>query len=153
MKALALAATVLALSAAPSADVEDAPWIVDIEKPIYFAVWVEDVDRSVQWYRDVFGLEAIGGSSADDGVWRIENLRGDDLFVEIVRDDNAEAVEFARGFGKVGFFVPDLDVVADRVEEATGKRPRVLGFERFGLRLLQLRDPDGNIVQVHARQE
>jgi predicted enzyme related to lactoylglutathione lyase len=111
------------------------------------------VDEAVEWYRTVFGLEAIGGSEAEDGRWRIENLRNDALFVEIIRDDRSQEVERARGFRKVGFFVPDLKTVADRVEQATGERPRILDFERFHLRLLQLRDPDGNIIQVHEQGE
>jgi len=120
---------------------------------MYFGVWVEDVDRAVEWYRMVFGLREIGGSEAENGAWRIENLKNDRLFVEIVRDDRAQAVERARGFGKVGFYVPDIEAVADRVAAATGERPRIIDFERFRLRLLQLHDPDGNILQLHEAME
>ena len=122
----------------------------EIDGPQYFAVWVEDVDRSVEWYSEVFGVEKAGGSRAEDGAWRIENLRNARLFIEIIRDNRAEAVDFARGFGKVGFFVPDIEAVADRVAAATGERPRVLDFEEFGVRILQLRDPDGNIIQLFS---
>lgn len=55
-------------------------WVKDIRAPQYIGVWVKDVDRSVKWYRTVFGLKPVGGSRADDGSWRIENLRSDDLF-------------------------------------------------------------------------
>jgi pimeloyl-ACP methyl ester carboxylesterase len=127
-----------------------APWIGRIGFPQYFSVQVADVDRSVEWYRTVFGLRAIGGSGAEDGAWRIENLRSDQLFVEIVRDDRARADDCALGFGKVGFFVADLEAVADRVARATGERPRILDFEPFRLRLFQIRDPDGNVIQLHS---
>ena len=50
-----------------------------------------------------------------------ENLRNNKLFVEIIRDDRAQKVERARGFRKVGFFVPDVEMVADRVAQATGE--------------------------------
>jgi catechol 2,3-dioxygenase-like lactoylglutathione lyase family enzyme len=91
------------------------------QPPQYFAVRVTDVDEAVEWYRTVFGLEGIGGSEAEDGRWRIENLRNDALFVEIVRDDRAQEAERASGFGKVGFFVPDLEMVADRAEQAAAR--------------------------------
>lgn len=128
-------------------------WVTDIGAPQFVAVLVEDVDRSVAWYRTVFGLQERGGSAAEDGSWRIENLENDRLFVEIIRDDRAQEVERARGFRKVGFQVPDVAVVADRVARATGERPRVLDFDRFGVRIIQLRDPDGNIIQLSSPLE
>ncbi len=122
----------------------------EIRSPQYVAVLVEDVARSVGWYGRVFGLHEVGGSQAEDGSWQIANLRNDDLFVEIIRDDRAEAVERSRGFFKVGFGVPNIEAVADRIAGATGERPRVLDFEKFGIRIIQIRDPDGNIVQLSS---
>ncbi|MFW6201914.1 MAG: VOC family protein [Gemmatimonadota bacterium] len=126
------------------------PWVTEIEAPQYFAVFVADVDRSVAWYRTAFGLDPIGGSAAEDGSWRIENLGSDHLIVELIRDDRARPVDRARGFRKVGFQVPDIEAVADRVARATGERPRVRDFPRFGLRIIQIRDPDGNIIQLSS---
>lgn len=128
-------------------------WVRAFEAPQYFAVFVEDVDRSLAWYRTVFGLETLGGSAAEDGSWRIENLRNEHLLIELIRDDRAQEVDRARGFRKVGFQVPDVEAVADRVARATGERPRVLDFARFGLRIIQLRDPDGNIIQLSSPLE
>ena len=123
-------------------------WVEAIGSPQYFALYVEDVDRSVSWYRTVFGLSELGGSRADDGSWRIENLGNDRLRVEIIRDARAQAIDRALGFRKVGFYVPDVEAVADRAERATGERPRIVDFEPLGQRILQLRDPDGNVVQL-----
>jgi catechol 2,3-dioxygenase-like lactoylglutathione lyase family enzyme len=58
-------------------------WVHSIGAPQYFAVWVEDVDRAVAWYRAVFGLRELGGSEADDRSWRIENVGNEHLVVEI----------------------------------------------------------------------
>ena len=128
-------------------------WVGDIGVPQYFALYVEDVDTSAAWYRDVFGLRALGGSEADDGSWRIENLRNKQLFVELIHDDRAQEADRALGFRKVGFYVLDVEVVADRAEQATGERPRVVEFEEFGQRILQIRDPDGNIIQLMSQLE
>lgn len=130
-----------------------APWVQAIESPQYFAVSVEQIDRSVAWYRSVLGLRQVDDTTAENGSWRIVNLVGDNLFVELIRDDRDQAVERARGFAKVGFHVPEVEDVADRVAAATGDRPRVLSFEPHGIRLLQLRDPDGNIVQLSSPLE
>lgn len=146
--------TVLAIVPSGGTAAQDSSyvWVKEVGAPQYFAVLMEDVDRSVHWYRTVFGLDELGGSVAEDRSWRIENLRNAQLLVEIIRDDRAEEVGRARGFRKVGFQVPDVEV-ADRVSAATGERPRVLDFERFGLRIIQIRDPDGNIIQLSSPLE
>lgn len=132
---------------------QEAPsaWAPTIGAPQYFAVLVADVDRSAQWYRTAFGLRELDRATADDGSWQIVNLTNDHLFVEIIRDDRTTHVANARGIAKVGFHVPDVDVVADAVGQATGERPRVLEFERHGVRIMQIRDPDGNTIQLFSR--
>jgi len=35
-------------------------WVDEIRAPQYFALYVEDVDQSVAWYRTVFGLVQLG---------------------------------------------------------------------------------------------
>ena len=66
----------------------------------------------------------------------------------MIRDNRAGAANRPRGFVKVGFRVPDVGAVADRVEAALGERPRVVEFEAHGVRILQLSDPEGNKIQL-----
>ena len=106
-------------------------WVETIQTPQFFALYVEDVDRSVAWYRAVCGLRLLGGSAADDGSWRIENLGNKHLLVEIIRDSRAEEVDRALGFRKVGFYVPDVERVAKRIARATGERPSIVEFEEL----------------------
>jgi predicted enzyme related to lactoylglutathione lyase len=125
-------------------------WVDAIGVPQYFAIYVKDVDKSVAWYCTVFGLAKMGGSVAEDGSWRIENLGNEQLSVEIIYDSRAQEVERALGFRKVGFHVRDVEEVAEKVERATGERPRVVDFEQLGQRILQIRDPDGNTIQLFS---
>ncbi len=128
-------------------------WIDSIGAPQYFALYVEDVEKSMIWYRTVFGLRELGGSKADNGSWRIENLGNERLLIEIIRDDRAQKVDRALGFRKIGFYVPDVEVIAARAEQATGERPRIVDFAELGQRILQIRDPDGNVIQLFSRLE
>lgn len=130
--------------------VSDHGIVDEYTRPFYFALLVSDVDTVSQWYQRTFGLTTLDDTVADDGSWRIVNLRSDELFVEIIRDDRAVGVDRAHGIRKVGFGVSDIDAVADRVELATGSRPRVITFEQHDVRILQLRDPEGNTVQLLA---
>ena len=123
-------------------------WVDTVSTPQYFALYVADVDKSVEWYRVVFGLRELGGSKAEDGSWRIENLGNEQLLVEIIYDQHAQNVDRALGFRKVGFYVSDVEAVADRAERATGERPRVVNFAELNQRILQIKDPDGNTIQL-----
>jgi len=123
-----------------------------IGSPQYFAVLVSDANRSAQWYQAAFGLRELDRSSADDGSWQVVNLTNDQLLVEIIRDNRAEPVTRARGFFKVGFHVPDVDVVADAVDRAAGERPRIIDIPNQGIRIVQIRDPDGNVIQLFSRR-
>jgi catechol 2,3-dioxygenase-like lactoylglutathione lyase family enzyme len=149
--AWALVAWTMAVGAAGGEAQPAGGTIGEIETPFYFAVLVADVDRSVEWYSAQLGLELLDDTSADDGRWRIANLQNDQIFVEIIRDDRAQVAEDAMGLAKVGFRVSDVELVADRIERDTGERPRVLDFERHGVRILQVLDPDGNIIQLSSQ--
>lgn len=140
----------MASIAAPSATAQTPaePWVRVIEQPQYFAIQVVDVDRAVAWYTAVLGLRRLDDTTADDGRWRIANLANDQLAVEVIFDRRAQPADRAHGFFKVGFRVPDVEAVADRAEAAIGERPQIVDFDRHGVRILQLRDPEDNIVQL-----
>ena len=146
---LALVAPILTITASV-ADAQDttAIWIRGLGAPQYFAVQVIDIDAAVEWYGTALGVRPVDDTVAEDGSWRIVNMTNNDIFVELIRDDRATKADRALGFAKIGFRVDDLDAIADRVEEATGERPRVLEFARHSIRILQLRDPEGNIIQL-----
>lgn len=145
-----LAMTVLFLLVAPAIAEEPSSWVAEVRGPQYFAVRVADVDKSTDWYCTTFGLEKLDDTEADDGSWRIVNLHGKGLSVELIRDARAQRVDRAQGFFKVGFQVADVGTVADRVERATKKRPRIVDDTRHGIHILQLKDPDGNTIQLSS---
>lgn len=123
-------------------------WIPTIEAPQYFAIFVSDVDEAVTWYMQAFDLEPTAGSQADDGSWRIENLVSSSLQIELIYDERAVEVERGLGFVKVGFSVPDVDQIANRIQQFGNDRPRIVEFAELNQRILQIRDPDGNVIQL-----
>lgn len=144
---------VLFLSVCRPSNAQDAPspWIEKVGSGQYFAVIVSDLEHSEEWYSSVLGLSTIDRLQAEDDSYRIVVLQNDRFIVELLQLADAVDVERAMTFFKVGFDVPDAEELADRVEERTGVRPRVLTFERQGVRLIQIRDPDGNIIQPMER--
>ena len=134
----------------------DEPWVQNAEGPVYFAVDVSDIDAAAAWYWTLFGVDVIDDTTADDGRWRIANLGNDTFAIELIWDRRSSAADDGarhHGFRKLGIGVSDVRAVADRVEATTGERPRIVEFERHGLRLLQLHDPDGNTIQLQSPLE
>lgn len=139
----------LVLFASTAASAQQAePWVSEISARQFFAVLVENIDKSADWYSQAFGLAEHDRWTADDSTARIINLTSEHLFVELIWRAEAPNVDRDLGFYKVGFWVPDVDVIADRVEAATGERPRAIDFPAHDLRLIQIRDPDGNTIQL-----
>lgn len=128
----------------------DESWVDSLVARQFFAVSVEDVDRSIAWYTTALGLEVLDDTTDPGGVWRIANLSREGLSVELIFDRRAGAKPEGRvrGVVKVGFAVPNVHLVADRVEKATGERPRVVDFATHSIHILQLQDPDGNLLQL-----
>ena len=116
----------------------------------FFAVRVADVDSAIDWYTQLFGLELLNDTTADTGAWRIANLANQKLFVEVIRDDRAAEAARPLGIAKVGFDVADVEAVAALVLDLTGDELRVVDDTRHGQRLLQLRDPEGNVIQLSS---
>ncbi|MDX1556011.1 MAG: VOC family protein, partial [Xanthomonadales bacterium] len=99
------------------------------------------------------GLEEVSRLTDENGRYDIINLSRDGLFVELVQLRDAQARPEGRLEGpfKVGFLVADLDAFLAALP-ADRERPEVVEDQRNGLKMVQLRDPDGTVVQVMARQ-
>ena len=114
----------------------------------YFAVIVSDIDASAKWYRSTFGLAPVS-SLTDAGRFEIVNLSKPGMFVELLQLDAAARRPASRieGLFKAGILVDDLVAFIDDLP-LTQEKPEVIVDERNKLRLIQLRDPDGNAIQV-----
>ena len=128
-------------------DASPRPWVTAPIAPQYFAVGVDDIARSVAWYRTAFGLKQLDDMKDPKGSWRIVNLSSDSLFIELIWDSRTGKERNGQGFFKVGFSVADVNVIAERAGAATGEKPRIVDDEKHKIRIVQLRDPDGNILQ------
>ncbi|PCI60864.1 MAG: hypothetical protein COB37_09115 [Kordiimonadales bacterium] len=145
-----LCISLMASSNMVSAADETEAWIPKHVGKLFFAVAASDFDKSVNWYKTAFGLKELDRSRASDDRWQMANLSGPGLFVEVIRDARNVKVERAQTFLKVGYYIDDIEGVANRIEAATGTRPRILTMKSHGIKLLQIRDPDGNIIQLHS---
>lgn len=114
----------------------------------YFAIIVDDVDVSAEWYKSVLRLEQKTRFSAPDR-YDIVNLAGVGIHVELIEAISVAERPDGRVAGpfKVGILVADIAAFVAALPRDM-ERPEVINDERNGLLMLQLRDPDNYIVQV-----
>ena len=110
---------------------------------------VADVERSIAWYRDALGLEAL----------RVDEWRRGEVFFPSVRIDEGTIIDLVAGArdASVRGNVDHLCLVVDAVDldavSASGDFDVVEGpVRRWGARgdatSLYVRDPDGNVVEL-----
>ena len=114
----------------------------------YFAVVVRDIEISSDWYEQVLGL-VEQSRLTEENRYDIVNLAGRGLAVELLA--LADAVDRPpgrlEGPFKLGFLVDNIRLfVADLPDSISA--PEIIFDETNGLLLIQLRDPDENIIQV-----
>jgi len=114
----------------------------------FFAIIVDDVDVSSEWYQSVLGVQQKSRMSRE-GQYDIVNLAKPGLFIELMELSNAadRPEGYTKGPFKMGFLVDDLEAFVASLPEST-VTPDIIHDERHGLLMVQLRDPDDYILQV-----
>jgi catechol 2,3-dioxygenase-like lactoylglutathione lyase family enzyme len=136
--------------------------------PIFLALVVQDLERSVRFYRDVLGMEEIkqvivSDEKASKGRFaakgfRFRTFRTGPLALKLVEVKTAPAstrglVDSHTGVRYIAFVVDDLDTTYRqlrdrRVEFASAILPAE-SDQGVG-RLVFFRDPDGNLLELYG---
>jgi catechol 2,3-dioxygenase-like lactoylglutathione lyase family enzyme len=130
---------------------------------------VEDLDTTLAFYRDVFGLNGMPTDFSNPAVPLLTNTPGVTLRLSMMRLPGlqfelthfkglerkpARAAYTDPGAGSIVFYVRDLDVVLANATKAnativtTGGGPVEINTAKGKARSILLRDPDGFFVQV-----
>jgi lactoylglutathione lyase len=136
---------------------------------LHVGLTVADADRSIAFYCDNFGFELLTERIAERG-WveqvtgvpdlrlRIVHLHGHGWNVELLEYQNPRGATRARGFNDAGsahlcFVTDDMDAEFDRLlangAERINTPQTVVGGPNEGGRVVYLKDPDGNGVELH----
>ena len=147
-----------AAPAPPPAPAATAPAQAERATGAFIALSVPDLEASVGWYSDMFGLRVLSRPVANDTV-KVAILEGDGLVVELIQHVDSRPLRTlapqasgqlpVHGPFKSGFIVADFDATLARLrargaEIAFGPFPAAKG-QRANL---ILRDNAGNLVQV-----
>jgi lactoylglutathione lyase len=145
--------------------------IADITGIHHFSIGCSDADRSIAFYRDLFGMELMSDREVEsDGFVarvtgvegarvRIVHLRGYGLGFELLEYLAPRGEQRARAPNDVGsahlcFIASDLDAVCRTLSEhgvrfrTKGGPVTVIGGPNDGGKGVYVEDPDGNAVEV-----
>ncbi len=115
---------------------------------------VNDLDRAIEFYRDVLGMD-VANVARDDlkGLGRADLRSGGSIVVLFQRPNPIERDALAEdGVTHQAFFVDgdDFDTAEERMRAAGVRIHEVPVVERRSGRGFYFFDPDGNLLQLYA---
>jgi lactoylglutathione lyase len=129
-------------------------------KAIHMMVRVRDLDRSIRFYDQAFGLEIADRFDFDDFILVYLRNPQSDFEVELTfNDGQTEAYTHGTGYGHIAVAVDDLDAEHQRLTELGLQPNDVKEFFRNGAlmaRFFFVQDPDGykiEVLQRHGRYQ
>lgn len=133
-----------------------------IEEGAFIALSVASVDKQVAWYRDTLGFEIVEQRDVPERNIRFALLKREGALIEMLQlpdarprlevDPAATSASRIHGFFKAGLVVPDVDALYRQLHEKGVEFTIPLGEPgSAGLRMFQLRDPEGNLLQFLGR--
>lgn len=150
-KTLVLALLFLACKAFPQAANLPAP------SGAFVAIMVSNMDKSVNWYSNTFGMSVINKNTARDRGAKQANLERGKLHIELIQLNSAVSKKqlFGNqpkeilGFVKFGFTVPDFGgwhkfLVKNKVRF----RGNIIKDQITKKRIMIILDPDDNMIQL-----
>ena len=105
-------------------------------------LYVADLDRSLEFYRDLLGLPLE--ADADDPYWVEATLSGGTRFA--LHAAGASIMPQVPGTMRVNFEVDDIDAAAERLA-AAGVRIGQIEREPWG-QMVEVFDPDGYAIEL-----
>jgi predicted enzyme related to lactoylglutathione lyase len=114
---------------------------------------VSDLQRSIAWYRDVFGFTVEREHQRDERLMAV-SLRAGSIRILLSQDNGARGADRARGegFSRRLTTGQDIDAIASGIK-ARGGTLEMEPTDMLGVRAFRLRDPDGFRFTVSSLPE
>jgi lactoylglutathione lyase len=124
-------------------------------KAIHCMIRVLDLDRSVSFYREAFGLEEADRIDFDDFTLVYLSNSESEFELELtLNKGQSEPYDLGNGYGHVAFSVEDVESERRRFEEAGFEPRRLVELEKDGQvlgKFFFVQDPDGYQIEVLQR--
>jgi uncharacterized glyoxalase superfamily protein PhnB len=112
---------------------------------------VQDLQKSLAWYRDVVGFWVASTHERDGAVMAV-SLKAGTVRILITQDDGGKGASRAKGEGFSLYIatVQNVDELAARIKERGGILDMEPTNTPWGARVFRLRDPDGFRIAIAA---
>ncbi len=112
---------------------------------------VNDLQKSIAWYRDVAGF-TVAQLHEWDGEVRGASLVAGNVSLMLGQDDGAKGWDRVKGDG-MSFYITtaqDVDTVAQRIRDAGGVLETEPADMPWGVRAFRVADPDGFKISISS---
>jgi len=114
---------------------------------------VGDLDRSIKFYTEIFGMSLLRQKDYADGEFTLAFLGyGDELentVIELTHNWGTEKYEMGSGFGHIAIEVDDVYAATDKIRSQDGKIIRDAGPMNAGTTIISfVEDPDGYQIEL-----
>ena len=124
-------------------------------KLVHMMIRVVDLDRSIAWYGQAFGLEPAGRFAFDDfDLVYLRNAENDFELELTANKDRSRPYDLGEGYGHVAVVVDGLDAEHDRFIREGFQPKDIKQLDHDGEKLARfffVEDPDGYKVEVLER--
>ncbi|HVT38263.1 MAG TPA: VOC family protein [Gemmatimonadaceae bacterium] len=140
-------------AAAPSAAANHAAPEAFAGRALSASMTVNDLEKSLAWYRDVVGF-AVGQGHEREGKLRAVSLEAGAVRVLINQDDGAKGMNRVKGeeLSLMITTTQSVDQIAKRIKEAGGTLESEPTDMPWGARIFRLRDPDGFALAISSER-
>ncbi|WP_028009154.1 lactoylglutathione lyase [Solimonas flava] len=113
---------------------------------------VGDLDRSIQFYRDVLGMKVLRRADYPDGQFTLAFVgyqdEADGAVIELTYNWGVDRYELGSAFGHIALEVDDAAQACERVRQRGGKVTREAGPMKHGKTVIAfVEDPDGYKIE------
>jgi hypothetical protein len=126
-------------------------------QPYFSSVIVNNIERSVLWYKSVFSLQVKSETNDVQNGYKVAILEGANFLVELLElkgslvpatllEGKGDGTKI-QGHFKLGFKVSDVDACLNRLSRLNIEVPQVWEDKATKKRNFIIKDPDGNLIQ------
>jgi lactoylglutathione lyase len=127
-------------------------------KFLHTMIRVGDLERSVKFYTQMFGMRELRRNDVPDGKYTLAflgyggNAVGEGE-IELTYNYGVEKYEMGGAFGHLAIGVPDVAAACESIRAAGGKVTREAGPVKHGTTIIAfVEDPDGYKIELIQRQ-
>ncbi len=117
---------------------------------------VGNLDRSIAFYRDMFGMKELRRTDVPDGKYTLVFMGyGDEAthtVLELTYNYGVESYEIGTAFGHLAVGMPDIRAACEKMRAAGVNITREPGPVKFGTTMIAfVEDPDGYKIELIER--